>query len=179
MPDDALVMIRDNLDDFPQFPPPGDFGIRWHQLGDEQVWVDLQAPFYGPGAIRVDIFYEWFGTDIGAQSQRIAYLMDGAEDPIGTAAAWTYYGFRGPEYGRIHWVAVAGEYQGRGLSKSLMSAVCQRLVELGHTKAYLTTSRERAVAVALYRRFGFRELWERGTKTSEVAETSEVLEGRS
>jgi len=155
---DELFMVRETLDDLPSFPLPHGFGIRWHRPGEEQVWVDLQAPFYEPGAIRLDVFHKWFGTDTDAQCERIAFLVDAVGEPIGTAAAWTYDGFRGPEYGRIHWVAVAGEYQGRGLSKPLMSAVCQRLVELGHTKAYLTTSRERAVAVALYRRFGFGEL---------------------
>lgn len=80
---------------------------------------------------------------------------------MGTAAAWTYDEFRGPEWGRVHWVAVAGKYQGRGLSKPLLSIVLRRMVDLGHTAAYLTTDRARPVAVALYRSFGFTELPEK------------------
>jgi GNAT superfamily N-acetyltransferase len=155
MPDEPLVMIRESLDNLPNFRLPKPFSIRWFQPGDEECWVALQAPFYQPGAIMLDLFREQFGTDIDVLSARQCYLLNGAGRPIGTASAWLYDGFRGPEYGRIHWVAVVEEYQGQGLSKPLLSAVCRRLAELGHTRAYLTTSTERPVAVALYQRFGF------------------------
>jgi GNAT superfamily N-acetyltransferase len=158
MPDEPLVMIRESLDDLPNFPLAAPFSIRWFQLGDEQAWVELQAPFYQPGTVTLDLFREQFGGDVDVLTVRQCYLLDGAGRPIGTASAWLYDGFRGPEYGRIHWVAIAEQYQGQGLSKPLLSAVCQRLVALRHTKAYLTTSSERPRAVALYRRFGFTEM---------------------
>lgn len=155
---DELYMVRDNLHNLPACALPPGFSMRWHSAGDEQAWVDLQAPFYDAGAITPETFYKWFGTDLEAHSQRIAYLLGPDGQPIATAAAWSYDGFRGPEWGRVHWVAVASAYQGRGLSKPLLSAVLQRLAALGHTKAYLTTDAGRPVAVALYRRFGFIEL---------------------
>jgi GNAT superfamily N-acetyltransferase len=148
-------MVRADLLDLPRYPLPPGYGIRWHQPGDEPAWAALQAPFYDPGAITAGSFGEWFGTDAAAHEQRIAYLIDPAGRPAGTAAAWTYDGFRSPEWGRLHWVAMAGEQQGQGLSKPLLSAVLQRMVDLGHTAAYLTTDVSRPVAVALYRRFGF------------------------
>jgi GNAT superfamily N-acetyltransferase len=52
-------------------------------------------------------------------------------------------------------VAILPDYQGRGLSKPLLSQALRRLWELGHTRAYLTTSAERMVALRLYERFGF------------------------
>lgn len=158
MSDGPLYMIRDDLEGLPSFPLPPGFGIRWYRPGDEWVWVDLQTPFYEPGAITLDLFRGQFETDPDTLAARQCYLLDAADQPIGTASAWLYDGFRGPEYGRIHWVAVAEEYQGRGLSKPLLSTACERLAELGHTKAYLTTSSERPRAVALYRRFGFADL---------------------
>ncbi len=155
---EELFMVRETLAGFPIYPLPAGFTLRWHQPGDAQTWADLQAPFYDPGAITPDTFYKWFGTDAAAHAQRIAYLIAPDGQPIGTAAAWTYDGFRGPEWGRVHWVAIAGEYQGQGLSKPLLSAILQRMVELGHTAAYLTTGHDRPIAVALYRSFGFTEL---------------------
>jgi GNAT superfamily N-acetyltransferase len=155
---EELWMVRDNLNDLPSHPPPPAFTIRWHRPGDEPVWVALQAPFYDPDAITLDTFYRWFGTDAEAHSRRIAYLLDEGGQAIGTAAAWSHDGFRGPEWGRAHWVAVAADHQGRGLGKVLLSVVLRRMVELGHTKAYLTTSLDRPHAVNLYRRFGFVEL---------------------
>jgi GNAT superfamily N-acetyltransferase len=49
-------------------------------------------------------------------------------------------------------------YQGRGLSKPLLSIVCERMRDLGHDKAMLSTSTARPVAVNLYLHFGFRPL---------------------
>jgi hypothetical protein len=37
-----------------------------------------------------------------------------------------YYGHR---YGRVRWVAVVPEYQGRGLSKCLMSIILGRMID--------------------------------------------------
>lgn len=155
---DELWMVRESLERLPLFVPPPGFEVRWFRPGDEPVWVALQAPFYDPGAVTLDLFTAQYGTDERELRRRICFVMTPGREPVGTATAWSYDGFRGPEWGRVHWVAVAEAYQRRGLAKALMSAVCQRLVELGHKSAYLTTDAERPVAVALYRRFGFVEL---------------------
>ena len=158
MSDDELWMIREDLDGLPRFAPPPHMVLRGSQPGDAAIWAALQAPFYAAGAITPDTFATWFGTDEDAHAARIMYLLDGDGRAIGTAAAWSYDGFRAPAWGRVHWLAVDARHQGRGLGKVLLSAVCHRLVELGHTSAYLTTSRARPNAVALYRAFGFVEL---------------------
>jgi GNAT superfamily N-acetyltransferase len=62
---------------------------------------------------------------------------------------------RGREYGRVHWVAIVPEWQRHGLAKPLLTVVCQRLQELGHERAYLTTAPERIPAINLYLSFGF------------------------
>ncbi len=158
MESEELWMLRENLEGLPHFALPEGFSLRWYQPGDELIWVALQAPFYGPGAVHMDLFHAQYGSDEAELGRRMCFLLAPGGKPVGTATAWSYDGFRGPEWGRIHWVAVAQDYQGRGLAKVLLSAVCRRLTELGHAKAYLTTSRERPNAVALYRSFGFREL---------------------
>ena len=43
-----------------------------------------------------------------------------------------------------------------GLAKPLMTVVCNRLRELGHQRAYLTTATIRIPAIRLYLKFGFR-----------------------
>jgi GNAT superfamily N-acetyltransferase len=53
-------------------------------------------------------------------------------------------------------VAIRPEHQGQGLAKPLLSRVCRRLHELGHSRAYLTTSTSRVPAICLYHAFGFR-----------------------
>jgi GNAT superfamily N-acetyltransferase len=155
---EELWMIRKDLAGLPNFAPPPGYRLRWFEPGDESVWVALQAPFYEPGAAHLDLFRSQYGADEDALRRRMCFLLAPDGEPVGTATAWSHDGFRGPEWGRVHWVAVAEAHQGRGLGKALMSVVCRRLVDLGHTKAYLTTSRDRPNAVALYRAFGFVEL---------------------
>jgi hypothetical protein len=48
------------------------------------------------------------------------------------------------------------QHQGRGLGKPLLAAICERLSQLGHTRARVTTSTGRPAAVNLYLHFGFR-----------------------
>lgn len=153
-------MVREDLENIPSYRLPAGYSFRYYHPGDEETWIALQAPFYPPGAITLDVFRKYFGSDAGLLAERQGYLLDSAGRPIGAITAWVYDGFRGPEYGRIHWVCIAKEYQGRGLSKPLLTLACLRLRELGHTKAYLTTDRLRPVAVRLYRQFGFVELQE-------------------
>jgi GNAT superfamily N-acetyltransferase len=58
----------------------------------------------------------------------------------------------------VHWLAVLPAFQGRGLGKALMTVVCQRLRDLGHQRACLSTLIARGAALELYRQFGFRPL---------------------
>jgi len=76
----------------------------------------------------------------------------------------------GKSLGRIHWVAIIPQQQGSGLAKPLLTAICKRLKELGHSKTYLTTQSVRLPAINLYAKFRFtpvidsdgdREIWEK------------------
>ena len=63
--------------------------------------------------------------------------------------------YKGLAWGRIHWVAIVPEFQGRGLAKPLLTAVMNRMVELGHQRARLATATQRLPAINLYLKFGF------------------------
>ncbi len=80
-------------------------------------------------------------------------LEDRDATAIGTATAWYGY-FAGQERGRVHWVGIIPAYQGKGLSKSLLSVVMARLAH-DHRTAYLTTRTTNYRAINLYLSFGF------------------------
>ena len=96
-----------------------------------------------------------FGTDVAQLGQRQCFLLDAQQVPIATATAWFEDDFDGVPYGRVHWVAMVPRYQGRGLSKPLMSIVLTRMAELGHERVFLRTSTARLPAIQLYQQFGF------------------------
>jgi ribosomal protein S18 acetylase RimI-like enzyme len=150
-----VVMERVSLAAIPEYGLPQGFALRWYQAGDEAVWLQIQAAADPYNDITADLFFKTFGNDQTAHEQRICFLTMATGELIGTAAAW--WGEEGARErrGRIHWVAILPAFQGRGLAKPLLTAVCLRLRELEHDSTYLTTSAARIPALNLYRQFGF------------------------
>jgi GNAT superfamily N-acetyltransferase len=150
-----VFMVRSHLQHIPEFRLPRGFSLRWYEPGDEEAWVQihLQAePFL---RITPALFTEQFGSDATRLGERQCYLVSPEGEEIGTATAWFDDNFEGRPHGRVHYVAIVPDFQGRALSKPLMTAVCKRLSELGHERAYLATSAGRVPAIRLYRKFGF------------------------
>ncbi len=152
----SVVMVRENLEGVPQFELPPGFGFSWFEPGDEEAWVRINDVADRYNTITRELFFREYGDDAGVHHDRICFIENSAGEKIATASAWFNDSFRGGRWGRVHWVAVIPQMQGRGLSKPLMSAVCNRLRELGERRAYLVTSTARVPAISLYLRFGFK-----------------------
>jgi ribosomal protein S18 acetylase RimI-like enzyme len=150
-----IRMVRPDLRDLPQVPVPAPYRLRRYRPGDIDTWVRVQqaAEKYHADVSRA-LFLREFGEDHALLAERQLFAEDEAGEPVGTATAWFDPADR--SWGRIHWVAVVPAAQGRGLGKALVSALCQRFVELHHTRAYLTTETVRVPAIRMYRGFGFR-----------------------
>jgi len=156
-----VEMVRENLENCPNHPLPPGYSVRWYNEHDEHVWrfIHLEADKYTDATL--DFFRRQFGHDDELLARRQCYLLDKDGRPIGTCTAWFDENWRGRgPYGRVHWMAIVPAYQGRGLSKPLLSIVMQRLRELGHTRAFLRTSPVRLPAISLYLKFGFQPVVE-------------------
>ena len=150
-----VVMVRENLENIPEYAVPAGFSLRWYQPGDEAHWLRIHLLADRDSRIMPDLFVRRFGSDPILLVRRQCYLLDQHGEAIGTGTAWFDDRFEGARFGRVHYVAIVPEYQGRGLSKPLMTVICQRLRQLGHDRAYLATSIARMAAINLYRHFGF------------------------
>lgn len=153
---DAVTMIRDHLNDIPRHTLSGGYSIRWYRDGDEVHWVDIQSRADRYNQIDMTLFKRSFGYPKPYLANRQCYLLDDSNETIGTATAWYNKDYHGLRYGRIHWLAIIPEMQGLGLAKSLMSVICNRLLQLGHWQTYLKTAPIRLNAIALYLKFGFK-----------------------
>ena len=151
----SVVMVRRDLDDVPAYPLPPKYAVRWHQPGDEELWVRIQTSAEQYSEISLDLFRRAFDDDASVLAQRQLFLLDHDGVGIGTASAWYDNDHHGQRYGLIHWIAIVPACQGRGLAKPLLSRVCHRLRDLGHDKARLNTSTARIAALNLYVAFGF------------------------
>lgn len=148
-------MIRADLEDIPQYSLPADYSTSWFQDGDERLWRHIQSESEPHFEITPELFNDEFGSFSSALGERQFFIYDSQGRPIGTATAWFDHDYEGLPYGRIHWVAIIPAMQGKGLSKPLMTITCNRLRELGHLQAYLTTSTKRVPAIRVYSTFGF------------------------
>ena len=165
-----VKMVRDNLQGLPEFPFPDGYHLCFYTQGDEEGWVALYATAEPFLTINRELFDQKFHGDVKALEERMIFMVCGdsenrsRDDPpadnhrhrkVGTAVAWYDDKQHTTEWGRLHWVAIHPNFQGKGLSKPLVAATLQRLEQLGHTKAYLLTSLARVAAIKLYMQFGF------------------------
>lgn len=162
-------MIRDNLEDIPQFELPKQFYIRNYHKGDEENWFKIYKAADHYNKIYSSMFKEYFGADEAKLARRQFYVCNESDEAIATATAWYNDDYHGSHIGRIHWVAVHPEYQGLGLSKPLLSSVMNRLKQRGHKQCYLRTLNVRTPAIKLYLSYGLKpdirsesdqELWD-------------------
>jgi len=149
-----VCMYRPSLAGIPQFALPDGFSLSLFKPGQADDWLAVQQRAERIVRVTRKTFDDNFGHDLPAMADRSYFLLDAAGAPIGTATAWYDDSFHGRRAGRVHWVAVVPEFQGRGLAKPLMTAVMNRLAR-SHEAAYLITSTLRLAAIHLYLNFGF------------------------
>lgn len=152
-----IRMLRRNLDGIPHAELPYGFSMAWYRPGDAAAWTEIHCLAYAGDPIKItpDLHSRQFGTDDNLISQRQLFIETPDGKKIATATAWFKDDYFGERVGRVHWVAVAPAWQGRGLAKPLLRAVLLRMRELGHFKAMLTTQSTRTAAIRLYLQFGF------------------------
>jgi len=147
-------MIRDNLDELPDWPFPEGYGMRRMQPGDERLWEDIQRDAEPYAATRDGLFEQEFGDDPVEAWRRVFLLTSPKGCAVGTMGAWYDRSFLGKDYGRIHWVSVRPAFQGRGLAKAALASAL-RVLSRSHQRAYLSTQTKRVAAIAIYLGAGF------------------------
>jgi ribosomal protein S18 acetylase RimI-like enzyme len=151
-----VIMTRDNLDGIGSYPLTEGFCLRKFKDGDELAWAEVEKATGDFKSIEdaLERFNAEFGYDIEGMKSRCFFIEHESGRTVGTATAWYNRDFQGEDYGRVHWVAIMPEFQGRKLAKPMMEAVMRRLAET-HKKAYLTTQTTSARAINMYLDLGF------------------------
>ncbi len=134
---------------------PEGFRLDWYRPGDRREWVNIHVEADAPCNPSDELYVAQFGENDRVLGERQCFLKTEAGRYVGTATAWFNDENTGESLGVVHWVAVLPDFQGKGLSKPLLSAVLRRMHKLGHRRVYLTTGEDKARAVSLYLSFGF------------------------
>lgn len=150
-----LKMVHDHIDQSPFFACPGGYTIRTFARRDEQLWakIETEAGEFADQKQALEHFHTEFGPFLSKFEDHCFLLENNKGEAIGTATAWMGI-FDGEERGRIHWVGIIPNYQGKKLSKPLLSAAMARLAR-DYQKGYLTTQTTSYQAINLYLNFGF------------------------
>jgi GNAT superfamily N-acetyltransferase len=151
----SVRLDRASLDGIPPATLPDGFSFRGYEPGDREAWVQLYAAAERFVSITPELFDNEFKRNEVELSRRMLFLFDGDGRPIGTSTGWADDLADRAVPGRVHWVAIHPQYQGRKLAKPLLSRTLQLLRGLGHSSAYLMTSTGRTPAITLYLRYGF------------------------
>jgi len=134
--------------------PPG-FALRRYEPGDEKTWAAIHEATGVYDPIPSDLFNREFGGAPEQLPERQLFVTADDGAAVATSTAWFDPDSPAPSRGRVHWVAVVPEAQRLGLGSALVWQTCQRLAELGHHGAYLTTGAENLPAIRVYLRMGF------------------------
>ena len=159
-------MVRDTLAGLPDYALPNGFSIRTFKRGEGPLWAEVgfAAGNFESLDAATKQFDSEFAEPVADMESRCFFLVhDESKRAVGTAMAWYDPSFvEGENYGRVHWVAIIPDFQGKRLAKPLMSVVLRRLAE-SHPKAVLGTQTFRKAAVNLYLDLGFVPCFKRGT----------------
>lgn len=161
---DEMKLLKMSLEDLSPFLEnwsggqetvlPAGYSFRMYSRGMEHDWIRIQDE--ADDYIKIDrkLFQNEFGGHLEELPRRMLFLAHGTT-LIGSATAWLDDINGEEETGRLHWVAVVPEYQGRGLSVPLVSRALSLFPSLGCSRAYLMTNAVRITAISLYLKLGF------------------------
>lgn len=155
----SVVMVRHHLRDLPTYPLREGYRIRLFQPGEAGVWAEIEASVGEFPSVQRALahFSQEFGAHEEEMCRRCFFLEHVSGKPVGTATAWYNPSFQGEAYGRLHWVAIHPDHQGKGLSKPLVGAAMACLAK-HHDRAYLTSQTTSWKAIKVYLDFGFEPL---------------------
>ena len=134
-----------------------EFYIRNYEKGEEELWakVETAANEFKTEKEAVEHFEKEFGLYKNEMQERCFFVVHKKSGSvIGTSTAWYNDNFKGLKYGRVHWVGIHPDFQGKKLAKPMLAAVMMRLAEY-HDKAYLTSQTTSYKAINMYLDFGF------------------------
>lgn len=156
-----MILKKENkkkLHDFiTSYPVPDGYRIRTFKKGDETLWAQIETragEFKNEGA-ALTRFNEEFGA-FGEQLEKYCFFMEdmGAKLAVGTAMGWFGRTESTLGTGRLHWVGIRNDYQGKKLAKPLIAKAGEILYH-NYDQSYLTTQTTSYKAINIYLEMGF------------------------
>lgn len=152
------LLLERNLDNITEYKLPKGYHFEFYKDGDRDVWIEIEKSAkefsnYEEGLNAWNRYYSGREKEL---YNRMVFVVNDAGEKVATATA--FYDINGVDknnFAWLHWVAVKREYQGRGLSKPLITYVLKIMKSLGYTQVKIPTQTNTWLAVKIYLDLGF------------------------
>lgn len=157
------LILEKDLDVIKSYDLPKGYHFEFYKDGDRDSWIEIERSAkefssYAEGLSAWNKYY--FGKE-NELKNRMVFVVNDSGEKVATATA--FYDIKGKDKsgsGWLHWVAVKRAYQGKGLSKPLVSYTLKVMSSLGYTHAKIPTQTTTWLAVKIYLDFGFKPISE-------------------
>lgn len=152
------LLLERSLDNITEYLLPEGYHFEFYKIGDRDTWIDIEKSAkefssYEEGLSAWNRYY--YGKD-DELLNRMVFIINDAGEKVATATAFYDINHKDKSgSGWLHWVAVKRVYQGKGLSKPLISYVLNLMKTLGYTHAKIPTQTTTWLAVKIYLDLGF------------------------
>ncbi len=152
------LMLERSLDNIPEYALPPGYRFVFYRQGDRDSWIRIEqsAKEFSSYEQGLDAWNRYYGGREHTLLDRMVFAENAEGKKIATATA--YYDISGRDQSGdawLHWVAADREYQGRGLSKPLITHVLGIMRKLGYTHVKIPTQTTTWVACRIYLDLGF------------------------
>lgn len=152
------LLLERNLDNLPSYTLPNGFTYVFYQDGDKDNWINIEksAKEFSSYEEGVQAWNKFFSTREEILHNRMVFIRSADGQKVATATALFDINNRDSSgSGWLHWVSVRRDYQGRGLSKPLITHTLQIMRDLGYTHAKIPTQTTTWLACKIYLDLGF------------------------
>ena len=153
-----LLMKYDDTSKYIKYDLPKGYHYEFYKPGDEYDWIDIHISSEEFTSIDewLEIFHKFYDYFINDLNKRCIFIVeDNTNKKVGTV---TISLLKNKEYdyeAACDWLAIRDEYQGKKLSKPLISKMVELANNLGHKKIILHTQTTTWLAAKLYLDYGF------------------------
>lgn len=163
------LLLESDLDAISKFFLPKGFHFEFYKNGDRDNWIEIEesAKEFDLFQQGIDSWNKYYSNKEDELQTRMVFVENYFGEKVATATA--FYDITGNDNSGsawLHWVAVKREYQGKGLSKPLISYVLSLMKSMGYTHAKIPTQTTTWLAVKIYLDFGFLPIPENAKSSS-------------
>ncbi len=153
------LLLEKDLDVIEEYGLPKGYHFEFYKDGDRDTWIELEksAKEFSNYDEGLNAWNKYYAGRENELYNRMVFVVNEQGEKVATATA--FYDIHGKDKsGWLHWVAVKREYQGKGLSKPLITYVLNVMKALGYAHAKIPTQTNTWLAVKIYLDLGFRPI---------------------